>query len=201
VPSSTFPQRVASPTTFAMLRRAWATTGLFASFGSGAGTALIGSLEKGEKTCGSPFCASVDENSLNQLSACGGSTRETPSSTLELRTCLLSVGSDVPARADPMSHATSSIARTLTRAPPVASTARAGDQVMYCRSLLPRCVVNAWPTEAHTMTMTTAPTTPMVPGCAPSVRAFHSGGSTRIAARPPPRKPVTERIPTTNPCL
>jgi hypothetical protein len=43
------------------------------------------------------------------------------------------------------------MATTLTSAPPVASRARAGDQVMYRRSLLPRWVVNAWPTEAQTI--------------------------------------------------
>ena len=72
---------------------------------------------------------------------------------MELRTSLPSVGREVPARAEPISQATSSIATTLTSAPPVASSARAGDQVMYRRSLLPRCVVKAWPTEAQTITM------------------------------------------------
>ena len=82
---------------------------------------------------------------------------------MELRTSLPSVGSDVPARAEPISQATSSIATTLTSAPPVASRARAGDQVMYRRSLLPRWVVSAWPTEAQTITMTTATTAAVVP--------------------------------------
>ncbi|GAA2932631.1 hypothetical protein GCM10020221_30540 [Streptomyces thioluteus] len=75
-----------------------------------------------------------------------------------------SVGREVPARAEPISQATSSMATTLTSAPPVASSARAGDQVMWPRSRLPRCVVAAWPTEAQTITMTTAATAARVPG-------------------------------------
>ena len=87
-------------------------------------------MENGVKTWGKPFCVRTEEKSANQVLASGGITRDTPSSTLELRTSLPSVGKEVPARADPISQATSSIARTLTSAPPVASSARAGDQVM-----------------------------------------------------------------------
>ena len=57
---------------------------------------MIGSLAKGLKTCGKPFCARTEEKSVNQVEAWAGITRETPSSTEELRTSLPSVGSDVP---------------------------------------------------------------------------------------------------------
>lgn len=73
---------------------AWArvATALEARAGSGGWTSLIGSFAKGLKTCGKPFCARTEEKSANQVSACEGSARETPSSTLELRTSLPSVG-------------------------------------------------------------------------------------------------------------
>lgn len=138
---------------------------------------MIGSFANGLKTWGKPFCARTEEKSANQVSARVGSARETPSSTLEPRTSLPSVGSVVPARAEPISQATRSIATTLTRAPPVASRARAGDQVMYRRSLLPRCVVRAWPTEAQTITTTTATTAAVVLTVASSVRASQMTGS------------------------
>lgn len=108
------------------------------SAGSGGLTSVMGSLANGLKTCGKPFWARTEEKSANQVLAWEGSARDTPSSTLELRTSLPSVGSVVPARAEPISQATRSIATTFTRAPPVASRALAGDQVMYRRSLLPR---------------------------------------------------------------
>ena len=56
----------------------------------------MGSLANGLKTCGKPFCARTEEKSVNQVAACVGITRETPSSTLELRTSLPSVGRDGP---------------------------------------------------------------------------------------------------------
>ncbi len=114
---------------------------------------------------------------MNQVSACGGQHPRHPGSTLELRTSLPTVGSVVPARAEPISQATSSIATTLTRAPPVASRARAGDQVMYRRSLLPRWVVRAWPTEAQTITMTTATIAAVVLTSASSVTPSQMTGS------------------------
>lgn len=77
-----------------------------------------------------------------------------------------------------MSQATRSIATTFTTAPPVASRARAGDQVMYRRSLFPRCVVNACPTEAQTMTTMTATTAAVVLTLAPSVTALQMAGRT-----------------------
>ncbi len=152
-----------------MLFWAWPATGDCASAGSGCGTEVIGSFENGEKTCGKPPCASTVEKSENQVLACGGTTRETPNITLDSRTSLLTVGSEVPATREPSSQATISIARTFTSAPPVASRARAGDQVMYRRSLFPRWVVAAWPTDAHTITSTIATMAPKVPGEARSV--------------------------------
>lgn len=83
----------------------------------------------------------------------------------------------VPARAEPISQATSSMATTFTSAPPVASRARAGDQVMYRRSLLPRWVVRACPTEAQTITTTTATTAAVVLTWALSVSQSQMSGS------------------------
>ncbi len=116
VPSRTLPQLVAVPVTLTMERCARAATGLPASAGSGGRTSVMGSLANGLKTCGKPFCARTEEKSANQMSAWSGSARDTPSSTLEPRTSLPSVGSVVPARAEPISQATRSIATTLTRA-------------------------------------------------------------------------------------
>ncbi|MGX1242845.1 hypothetical protein RKD46_003949 [Streptomyces pseudovenezuelae] len=113
---------------------------------------------------------------MNQVSASAGSTSCMPRSTLEPRTSLPTVGIVVCASMAPISQATRSIARTLTRAPPVASRARAGDQVMYRRSLLPRWVVRAWPMEAQTMTTTTATTAATVPTSAWSVTASQMTG-------------------------
>lgn len=76
-----------------------------------------------------------------------------------------------------MSQATSSIATTFTRAPPVASRALAGDQVMCRRSLLPRWVVRAWPTEAQTITTTTATTAAVVLTLLSSVVQLQMTGS------------------------
>jgi hypothetical protein len=83
----------------------------------------------------------------------------------------------VVASAEPISQATSSMATTFTSAPPIASIARAGDQLMCVRTLLPRWVVNACPTEAQTMTRTTAVTTATVPGVALSVSSAQITGS------------------------
>ncbi len=160
---------------------------------------MIGSLEKGLKTCGKPFCARTERKSANQEPACSGRARSTPWSTLEPRTSLPTVGRVVPASSPPISQATRSMATTLTTAPPVASSARAGVQVMWRRSLLPRWVVRAWPTEAQTMTMTTATTAAAVLTSASSVTASQRTGSSSTAASPPPRNPITDRMPMTNP--
>lgn len=102
--------------------------------------------------------------------------------------------------AEPISQATRSMATTLTRAPPVASSARAGDQVMWRRSLPPRWVVRAWPIEAQMMITTTAMTTTVDEACLPlSVTRSQISGSRDTAMRPPPRKPITDRMPTTKP--
>lgn len=129
-PSRTLPQLRAVPITFTMERFARTATALRARAGSGGSTSVIGSFANGLKTCGKPLRARTVEKSANQVSAWEGSACETPCSTLEPRTSRPSVGRVVPASADPISQATSSIATTLTRAPPVASSARAGDQVM-----------------------------------------------------------------------
>ena len=160
-----------------MERWALVATALPARAGSGGWTSRIGSSENGLKTCGKPFCARTEVKSLNQVLDCAGSTWSIPTSTLEPRTSRPSVGSVVWARAEPISQATSSMATTLTRAPPVASSARAGDHVMWRRSLLPRWVVRACPTEATTMTTMTATTAAAVLTSASSVTASQTRGS------------------------
>lgn len=165
------------PTTLTIEFLARAATGLPTRAGSGALTSVIGSLANGLKTCGKPFCARTEEKSWNQLGACSGITRSTPSRTEDWRTSLPRVGSEVPASSRPIIQATSSMATTLTRAPPVASRARAGDHVMYRRSLLPRWVVKAWPIEAQTITMTTAPMATAVETSASSVNRSQMTGS------------------------
>ncbi len=49
------------------------------------------------------------------------------------------------------------------------------------------------------MTTTTATTAAVVLTSALSVSASQTTGSTYTATRPPPRKPITDRMPTTNP--
>ena len=174
--------------------------GCLASFGSGAGTSVIGSFENGAEDLREAVLRERRGEVVNQVSACSGTTRETPSSTLELRTSLPSVGSAVPARAEPISQATSSIATTLTSAPPVASSGtrrRPGD-------VLPQVVA-----EMRGERLADGgtddddddgATTPNVPGAASSVSPFQTTGSTKTATSPPPRKPITDRMPTTKPC-
>lgn len=116
--------------TLTMERLAVTATRLFTSAGSGGGVSRTGSLENGLKTCGKPFSARTEVKLSNQVSACAGSTSCTPASTVDCRTSLPTVGIVVRARAEPSSQATRSMATTLTRAPPVASRARAGDHVM-----------------------------------------------------------------------
>ncbi len=157
---------------------------------------MIGSCSKGLKTCGKPLRASALEKSENQFGASPGSASWTPLSTLDVRTCLETVGSDVPASADPISQATSSIEITLTTEPPAASRTLAGRLSMWPRSFQPKCVVTACPTAASTITTTTATTEAVVPG----LRWLSSSGSSWTATSPPPRKPSTDRTPTTNPC-
>lgn len=106
VPSSTLLQLGAVPTTFTIEALACSLTGLVASPGSGALTSVMGSLEKGLNTWGKPLRASVELKSENHVLAWAGRTRDTPRSTLELRTSLPSVGSEVPheRRADQPGH-------------------------------------------------------------------------------------------------
>lgn len=113
-----------------------------------------------------------------------------------MRTCLETVGIEVPASAEPISQATSSIESTLTTEPPNASIAFAGLPPIRPRSFQPSCVVTAWPTAAKTITTMTATTEAVVPG----LRWLSSSGSSSTAINPPPRKPSTERMPTTKPC-
>lgn len=81
-------------------------------------TWVIGSCSKGLNTCGKPLRASTLEKSENQFGASEGRVSWTPPRIAEVRTCLETVGRDVPASAEPISQATSSIEITLTTVPP-----------------------------------------------------------------------------------
>lgn len=74
------------------------------------------------------------------------------------------VGIEVPASAEPISQATSSIEITLTTEPPTASSTLVGRRPMWPRSFQPKWVVTAWPIAAKTITTTTATTEATVPG-------------------------------------
>ena len=62
-----------------------------------------------------------------------------------------------PEMATPSAHATSSTATALSAAPPTASTARTGCQVIRSRILAPTNCSTAWPSEAARITMNSAP--------------------------------------------
>lgn len=80
VPSRTLLQLCAVPTTLTMERFAFCATGLAARPESGGWTSVIGSLEKGLKTCGKPFCARTERKSANQEA---GLLRQGPVDALE----------------------------------------------------------------------------------------------------------------------
>ncbi|CAM5314027.1 hypothetical protein SMICM304S_09213 [Streptomyces microflavus] len=60
--------------------------------------------------------------------------------------------------------------------------------------------MKAWPTEAQMITMTTAPMAVAVETSSSVTRSQMIGSRYTATDRPPARKPITDRMPTTKPC-
>ena len=125
-----------------------------------------------------------------------GSAVSTWPRTADSRTSGVTLPSREPEIATPSAHATSSTANALSSAPPTASTARMGCQVMRSRIRAPAYWKVAWPTDAHTITMNSAPRETHSAGCAlPSAT-----GASQMPRNPPISSPKVANAPVTNPC-
>ena len=102
----------------------------------------------------------------------------------------------VPEMATPSAQATSSTAAALSAAPPTASMARTGCQVIRSRIFAPRNCSSAWPSEADRITMNSAPRDTSSEGVA-SPRAT---GASQTPKRPPSSSPVVANAPVMKPC-
>ena len=98
--------------------------------------------------------------------------------------------------ATPSAQATSSTATALSTAPPTASRARAGCQVILSRILAPVNCSSAWPSDAARITMNSAPSDTSSDGLA-SPSAI---GAIQTPNRPPSSSPAVANAPVTNPC-
>jgi hypothetical protein len=98
--------------------------------------------------------------------------------------------------ATPNAHATTSTAAMLSAAPPTASSARTGCQVIWSRIRAPTSWRSAWPNDAQSSTMKRAPSETHTEGSAsPS-----SIGVTQMPMSPPSSSPAVANAPVTNPC-
>ena len=101
-----------------------------------------------------------------------------------------------PAIATPSAQATSSTATPLSAAPPTASTARNGCQLIVSRSRAPPYWKTAWPSDADRITMNSAPSETSTRGLAsPSAT-----GASHTPSNPPSSSPAVANAPVTNPC-
>ncbi len=135
-------------------------------------------------------------NAPSTLPAACGSTALTRASTAESRTSGVRAPIRVPDTATPSAHATMSTATALSAAPPTASTARAGCQVILSRILAPRNCISACPSEAHRITMNSAPSeTPSDGSASPRI-----SGASQMPRSPPSSSPEVAKAPVTKPC-
>ena len=125
-----------------------------------------------------------------------GSASLTLASTAELRTWGVIGPIRDPETATPRAQATSSTASADRKAPPTASTARAGCQVILSRTLAPAYWSIAWPMVADRMTMKSAPRDTHSEGAA-SPRAC---GASQMPNSPPSSSPIVANAPVTKPC-
>ncbi len=125
-----------------------------------------------------------------------GSAESTLASTVEARTIGVTPAIREPETATPSAHATSSTATALRAAPPTASSARTGCQVMRDRSRAPTYCKVAWPSEAARITMNSAPRVTSSEGLA-SPRAI---GASQMPKRPPASRPAVAKAPVMKPC-
>ena len=101
-----------------------------------------------------------------------------------------------PDTATPSAQATSSTAAALSAAPPTASRARTGCQVMRERTRAPTYWNIACPNEAAAITMNNAPSETTSDGLAsPSAM-----GASQMPNRPPSSRPAVAAAPVMKPC-
>ena len=110
---------------------------------------------------------------------------------MESRTCGLMPGIRDPLIATPSIQATTSTATTLRAAPPTASTARIGCQVILARMRVPANWKTAWPSEAITSTTNSAPSETHIDGAASPSRI----GASQMPTSPPRSSPRSRRHP------
>ncbi len=125
-----------------------------------------------------------------------GSAALTFASTADSRTIGVTCPIREPEIATPSAQATMSTASALSTAPPTASTARAGCQVILSRSWAPAYCSSAWPSEAARITMNSAPREIQIEGSAlPSAI-----GASQMPSNPPSSSPAVANAPVTKPC-
>ena len=119
----------------------------------------------------------------------------TSESTSEERTCWLTTGSAEPLTATPSAQATTRTAAVLRAAPPTASSARAGCQVIWSRIRVPAYCSAACPDDAHTSTTNSAPReTHSDDSASPS-----SCGASQMPTSPPSSRPAVAKAPEMKP--
>ena len=123
-------------------------------------------------------------------------TWSTLPSTRDSRTSSETHGSREPVMATPSAQATTRTATMLSAAPPTASSARTGCQVIWSRIREPTNCSRACPKEALSSTMNSAPSETHTDGSA-SPSSF---GATQMPTRPPRSSPAVAKAPVTNPC-
>src|SRR5580700_3483813 len=131
------------------------------------------------------------------VSAAGGMKSFTPRSTSELRTCLATAGNGALTTAEPTNQAMTSTERTLTAAPPRASTIATGRQVTRERTITPSSEASSWPIIAvmNTRMMATR-------ACCedPCTRNLATPGENVAPTAAPARNPMQLSTPTMKPC-
>ncbi len=125
-----------------------------------------------------------------------GSTSLTLESTSELRTIGVTPSIREPETATPSAQATIRTAQALSAAPPIASSARTGCQVIRSRILAPPHCSRPCPSEAARITMNSAPSDTSSDGSA-SPSAI---GASQTPKRPPSSSPAVAKAPVTKPC-
>ena len=135
-------------------------------------------------------------NACSRLPADWGSAELTFASTADSRTIGVTWPIRDPEIATPSAQATISTATALSMAPPTASTARAGCQVIFSRSRAPAYWNSACPSDAARITMNRAPRETQIDGSAwPSAI-----GASQMPSSPPRSSPAVAKAPVTNPC-
>ena len=115
---------------------------------------------------------------------------------MDSRTSLEAQGSLAPLTATPSAQDTTRTAAMLSAAPPIASRARTGCQVIRARIRAPAYWRTAWPSEAQTSTTNSAASDTQSAGAAsPSSR-----GASQMPSRPPSSSPAVAKAPAMKPC-